>query len=126
MPPASPPGGDASLQFPMEIFETAWFIDWLTPIAERRGRTFRIHHHDNLAAEIVSFEPYERRTFRRCLHWFRTRPAAEGGSNLAGVIGPSRAWLLVLKNDNQGGLRAEFLGPAEMCAILRSHLDSRG
>ena len=39
------------------------------------------------------------------------------------MAGPARAWLLVIENDNQGGFRIDFFGPADACRELRSHLD---
>jgi hypothetical protein len=94
-------------------------LDWLEGFAARCS-TFYAHHHDNIVAEVVLFEPYRRETFLRCLPWFRTHPADEGGANLLGIVG--RGWLLLLVNDNQGRFRFEFFGPAESCDTLREQL----
>lgn len=118
-PPQVPTGRATTLRFGAEDFEMAWVLDWLTPLATESGRTYYIHHHDNIVVEVALFEPYERAAFRRRLRLFRTRPAAEGGSNLLGVIDAGGTWVLVLANDNQGKFRIAFLGPAKMCRGLR-------
>jgi hypothetical protein len=96
-------------------------LDWLGGFAEG-GHTFYAHHHDNIVADVALYEPYERAAFLRRLPWFRTRPADEGGSNLLGVEGPDRSWLLVLENDNQGRFWGGFFGPASACDSLRACL----
>lgn len=95
-------------------------LNWVEGLAARCS-TFYAHHHDNIVAEVVLYEPYGRESFLRCLPWFRTRPADEGGTNLLGVVG--RGWLLLLENDNQGRFRVEFFGPTESCNALRKHLE---
>ncbi|MDB5389562.1 MAG: hypothetical protein JWM11_5208 [Planctomycetaceae bacterium] len=117
--PVVPVGHPATLRFGERVVDLAAVLGWL---AECGGWTFYLHHHDNIVAELARIEPYERAAFCRGLQLFRTRPASEGGSNLLGVVGPSRAWVLVLENDNQGGFRIDFFGPAAACRDLRLKL----
>ena len=121
-PPDAPPGRAAVLRFGDRELDLSGVLDWLAPLAGAGAWTFYLHHHDNLVVELARFEPYRRAAFRRCLRLFRTRPAAEGGSNLLGVAGPGGAWALVLDSDNQGHFRADFFGPADACRDLRSYL----
>jgi hypothetical protein len=120
--PVVPTGHPSTVRFGDHAVDLSGVIDWLTPFAERGGWTYYLHHHDNIVVELARIEPYERAVFRRCLRLFHTHPAAEGGANLLGVVGPSRAWVLVVENDNQGGFRIDFFGPADACRGLRSFL----
>jgi hypothetical protein len=122
-PPKIPRGRSTTLQFDGEAFELSCVLDWLTPLADQRGCTYYLHHHDNIVIDIALVEPYKRVAFCRCLRLFRTRPAEQGGSNLLGVVGLRRAWILILENDNQGRFRIDFFGPADKCRGLRAHLD---
>lgn len=112
----------AALRFGDRVMDLSGFLDWLAPIAGQDGWTYYFHHHDNIVVELALLEPYERETFCRRLNHFRTHEAAEGGSNILGVIAPGRAWLLAVENDNQGTFRIDFLGPTKVCESLRSHL----
>ncbi|WP_029629922.1 hypothetical protein [Zavarzinella formosa] len=120
--PVVRPGDAEALQLGDATVELSGLLGWLTPFADQSGHTYYIHHHDNIVAEVALFDPYERVVFGRRLRLFRASPADEGGSNLLGVADQGRAWVLVIENDNQGRFRIEFLGPAEMCQSLRSHL----
>src|SRR5262245_20518627 len=122
-PPEIPGDRAATLLFDGGAFEVSCVLDWLTPFAEQRGCTCYLHHHDNIVVEVALVEPYQRAAFCRRLRLFRTRPAAEGGSNLLGVVDLDRAWILVLENDNQGIFRIDFFGSAARCRSLRSHLN---
>ena len=121
-PPVVPVGRPATLRFGERVVDLAAVLGWLAPLAECGGWTFYIHHHDNIVVELARIEPYEWAAFCRCLRLFRTRPASEGGSNVLGVVGPGRAWVLVLEHDNQGGFRIDFFGSAAACHDLRSTL----
>jgi hypothetical protein len=103
-------------------FNVASILDWLGRLPGKHAHTYYVHHHDNIVVEVALFDPYERAAFLRCLHLFRTNPAAEGGSNLLGVVDRGQVWIVVLNNDNQGRFRFEFLGPTDVCNSLRSHL----
>lgn len=121
-PPVVPAGRPTALRFGSYEIDLSEVFNWLAPLAERGGWTYYLHHHDNIVVELARFEPYVRAAFRRCLRLFRTSPATEGGTNLLGVVGPRRAWVLVIENDNQGGFRVGFFGTAEVCQSLRSCL----
>ena len=121
-PPDVPTGGPTTLRFGDVAVDLSGVLGWLTPLAENGGWMFYVHHHDNIAVELAQLERYNAAAFRRALRKFCTRPAAEGGTNQLGVVGQDRAWLLVVVNDNQGGFRIDFHGPANECQCLESHL----
>ncbi len=125
-PPVIPSGHPTALHFGGHSVDLSALFDWIIPLAECGGWTYYLHHHDNIVVELARFEPYDRAAFSRCLRLFRTRPAAEGGTNLLGVVGPGRAWVLVLDHDNQGGFRIDFFGHADTCRDLRSCLGLKG
>ncbi|MBA4190584.1 MAG: hypothetical protein C0467_21565 [Planctomycetaceae bacterium] len=121
-PPIVPAGRTAVLRFGEHAVDLSGVLDWIAPLAERGGWTYYLHHHDNIVVELARIEPFERLAFHRSLCLFRDRPADEGGANLLGVVGARRAWVLVIENDNQGGFRTDFFGPADACRDLRSCL----
>lgn len=125
-PPVVVSGRPEGLRFGEHVIDLSGLLDWLATLAEGGGWAFYFHHHDNFVAELDRIESYSRAAFVRWLRWFRTRPAAEGGANLLGVVGPGLAWLLVIVNDNQGEFRINFFGPAVACRGLRAHLGRQG
>lgn len=121
-PPDVPSGRPATLQFGDQAVDLSVVLGWLGPLTARGGWTYYVHHHDNIVIDLARIEPYEEAAFCRSRRLFRTHPADEGGTNLLGVVGPGRTWVLVCENDNQGGFRIDFYGPTVVCHDLRSRL----